>query len=114
MNDGPPSRTDLFLAARQSAEQHRDGKRCGSCTGHGGCRQWRWAEEHLAARVTQEHGADVLARWREVRRRHGYWHGPGKPCPFCRGSSLGNGCWLDDYAREQLAAVEHAADGGRA
>ncbi|MER5703965.1 hypothetical protein ABT023_18775 [Micromonospora sp. NPDC002296] len=106
---GPPSRTDLFLAARRSAEVHRDGKRCSECTGHGGCRQWRWAEAHLAALVAEEHGTDVLARWREVRHRHGYWHGHGRPCPFCRGS----GCWLNDYARDQLAAFERAADGGR-
>jgi hypothetical protein len=109
MDDGPPSRADLFHAARQSAEVHRDGKRCSSCTGHSGCRQWRWAEEHLAGWVAERHGTDVVARWREVRRRHGYWRGPGKSCPFCRGT----GCWLDDYAREQLAAVERAADGAR-
>lgn len=91
--------------ARAVAETHRDGKRCGECTGHSGCRAWDRAEAVLAAWVAEQSGTgeDILARWRQVRRRHGRWHGPGAPCSYCRR----DGCWLDQHAREQLAAWEH-------
>lgn len=93
------------VAARTVAEAHRDGRRCGQCTGHSGCRTWQRAEDTLAAWVADQSGTgrDILARWRQVRRRHGYCNGPGAPCSYCRR----DGCWLDQYARDQLAAWEH-------